>query len=363
MQRGDLGEAPLSVLLTRLAADKPSGCLHVTRAAEGGLPAGPEALVHLRGGRVYAASAGAERFLVGTRLVTSFGVDPTSVNEALAAQETDLTGWRVGEILVHLGYVDATAVETISREQVLEALTEIEGWRAGSWRFRPGVRTRAMLAEPIDAGDAVAAIAARQQEWADLQAVVPGPRAIARLSAEPAASEALEVDADAWALLSGIDGVRTVADLGRLRGFSLLETARGLSVLVGAGLVEVEGDPTETTENASVASMLTALEHDAPATDAEAAGAPGDSLLRVSAALSALMGSETQGGEQRDAAAADDGVADVVDLAAAREAKAREEHRAAQLDAERHERERMAAAETARREAERRAREERAAAE
>jgi len=128
--KGDLSATPLPDVLTALAADDATGCLHIDDDA------GDEALVWFKHGLVYAAYVPGRRPQLGARLISSGALAPEALAEALDAQENELQGWRLGELLVHLGYVDREVVEAFVTEQLREAAFDLSRWPAGRYRFR-----------------------------------------------------------------------------------------------------------------------------------------------------------------------------------------------------------------------------------
>ncbi|MHB8451533.1 MAG: DUF4388 domain-containing protein, partial [Mycobacteriales bacterium] len=239
MLRGDLTASSLAEVLHTCAQDGVTGCLKI----RGNAP--DEALVYFRDGSIYAASAPGPRPLLGVRLVSSNALAPEALEEALEAQKTELSGWRLGELLVHLGYVAEDVVVAFVAEQVRDVITELLTWQTGSWRFRRGEKTREAAHTPV-AVDALLGIAAvRRAEWESLLGVVHDRAAIPCLASAGGTGSHATLDADAWALLCKIDGTRTLAELSVECGFTALEGARVVGQLVEAGLVEVEPPPSE----------------------------------------------------------------------------------------------------------------------
>lgn len=233
MRKGDLGATGLEPVLTQLADEAGTGCLHVVD------PADERARVFLRAGRVYAVDVPGRRPDLGSQLVSSGALTPEALDEAVEAQRSELQGWRLGELLVHLSLVDRPVVEDVVREHVRTAMTDLLDWREGAWRFRVGERTRADVAPPSDVPDLLAAV--RQRRTAG-QVAGPVPRAatVPALAAASTTAGELEVDADAWSLLREVDGRRTLARLAADCGLTVHEAGHLLTALVAAGLVEVE---------------------------------------------------------------------------------------------------------------------------
>ena len=236
MLKGDLTTTPLVTLLLNLAEEEATGCLHI------GDSDGDEALVYVKAGLIYAVSVPGRRPQLGARLISSGALGPEALSEALEAQRTELQGWRLGELLVHLGYVDQPVVEAFVEEQVRDAMWDLSRWSVGKWKFRKNVKTREDVARPTSVDALLEVVRERQQDWEVISATVHGPTAVPMLAPRGGGQPELTLDPDAWSLLCKIDGDRSVAELARECGYTVFEAARVLVTLVQAGLVDVEED-------------------------------------------------------------------------------------------------------------------------
>lgn len=324
MLRGDLASLPLDQVLLRLG-DGASGCLHVSG------PAGETGVVHVRDGLVHAASLPQVPDQLGPRLVAAGLLSIEQLADAERARATELTEWLLSELLVHLGHVDEEHVAAVVRERALDAACQIAGWTAGAWRFRRGERARRLLPEPLSVAGLLALVADRRGEQRTLLAELGGSGAVPAFADEEAAtSPDLSLGHDGLALLTGIDGGRTVAELGARCGMTLLEVLRLMHGLRTNGLIVVTPSEAETVPEAAnwAALDLHDLVHDSSVTldstldstlstslgvlagaeDVSAGDGPvGASLTRVSQALNTLMGPVgATGGEDADPATGQD---------------------------------------------------------
>jgi hypothetical protein len=262
--KGDLSATPLSDVLTDLAAQAATGCLHIDDDS------GDEALVYLKNGLVYSAYVPGRRPQLGARLISSGALAPEALAEALDAQATELQGWRLGELLVHLGYVERPVVEAFVLEQLRESCFDLSRWTTGRYRFRKNEKTREDVGSHAAVADLLAEVVRRRGEWEVISGVVHGPSAIPVLSAGGLGAAEMTLDQDQWALLCKVDGERTIAQLARDCGFTTFEAGQIVYTLVGAGLLDVE----ETFEGS--------FEPEAPASGDDDALA---TLQRISSAL------------------------------------------------------------------------------
>jgi hypothetical protein len=232
--QGDLATTALPDVLRMLADGDATGCLHVVD------PVAEAAQIYLRDGCVYAVKAAGTRPQLGDRLVTSGALTPEALGEALEAQRTELQGWRMGELLVHLSLVDQAVVEDFLHQQIRATLSELLGWQHATWKFRVNQRTREDVVPPVPVEQLLHDLSVRRADMAAMQQVLHGPDAVPSLSAADTASSQTEIDADAWSLLCKVDGTRTVADLARDCGFTMYEAGLVVVALVQAGLLEVD---------------------------------------------------------------------------------------------------------------------------
>jgi hypothetical protein len=253
MLKGDLATTPLPTLLTELATEAATGCLHVSDVE------GDEALIFFRSGDVYAVTVPGRRPQLGAKLVSSGVLTPEALAEAIEAQRTELQGWKLSELLVHLGYVEQVIVEDFVREHVYDALWDLTRWTDGRWKFRKNEKTREDVAPPTPVSELLETLRDRGLDWEAISAVVRGPTAVPMLSTRGGGAAETTLDADAWSMLCKIDGERSVAELARDCGYTLFEAGRILVSLVGAGLVDIE----ETEPADTVAIPAQATEEDA----------------------------------------------------------------------------------------------------
>src|SRR3954447_24573453 len=265
MLKGDLTSTPLVPLLLQLAEDDTTGCLHIADVD------GEEALIYFKNGLVYAVSVPGRRPQLGAKLISSGALAPEALADALEAQRTELQGWRLGELLVHMGYVDQPVVEAFIKEQVHDAIWDLIKWVDGPWKFRKNEKTREDVAPPILVTELLTNLRGRGAEWAQISAVVHGPDVVPVLSSSGDGPPETTLDPDAWSVLCKIDGLRSVADLARDCGYTLFEAGQVIVALITAGLVDV-------------------LEPDSALPDslADEAALPGDAPYGASSIMSAL---------------------------------------------------------------------------
>jgi hypothetical protein len=235
MQSGDLAEGSLGDVLRSLAADSATGGLHVRRPDDGAHQR--EAVLYLKDGALYAATSSGPRPLLGVRLVAAGAVTREALQEALESQAGELAGWRLGELLVHLGYVDADIVTEFVIEQLLDTLGEVVSWPNGSWRFRKGERQRGSDDFALDVSAVLAHVTKRLDHLTTLAAAGSADSVPIRVSYDSDVAAA-QIPL-AQTLLGVIDGHRSISELAVRCGLTTFEAGQVLALLVESGAVEL----------------------------------------------------------------------------------------------------------------------------
>ncbi len=233
MLKGDLAATSIETVLTDLANEVATGGLHVVDDD------GNEAQVYLRTGLIYAVSVPGQRPQLGTRLISSNALVPENLAEAVEAQRTELQGWRLGELLVHLGFTEQGVVEAFVQEQVRDGICDLLDWTTGRWRFHKNEKTREDIAPPTPVMTLLAEVATRRANWDDILVTVHGPTAVPMLAARGGEAN-VTLDPDTWALLCKVDGDRSISELADECGFTLYEAGTVVRQLVADGLIDVE---------------------------------------------------------------------------------------------------------------------------
>jgi hypothetical protein len=300
MLKGDLSATPLAPLMLELASDEATGCLHIYDLVQ------DEALVYFKAGLVYSVSVPGTRPQLGAKLVSSGALAPEALSEALEAQRTELQGWRLGELLVHLGYVDQPVVEAFVNEQVAEALWDLLRWTEGTWKFRKNVKAREDVGPPMGVVQLLETLRERGYEWETISEVVHGPAAVPKLSTRGDTNSEMVLDNDAWSMLCKIDGERSVADLARDCGYTLFEAGHVIVSLVTAGLVDIDEDiDIDSTELYGATTLSSALSGELDdAAPAAAEPVEEDALSKLARLVTEVAGEPGDGDVAPDAAAA-----------------------------------------------------------
>lgn len=159
-------------------------------------------------------------------------VSAEAVRQAEHLGRLELPHWRLAELLLHLGYVEAAPLVAAVQELVRDDVTRL-AVGAISTTFRSG-RARSDVAPPLDVAGLLAEMAARRAEWEPLVERLGGPDS--QLLGRGGAGVGVTDDL----LLAAVIEIRTLRDVAAQTGLTLLECARATLRLVDTGALDIE---------------------------------------------------------------------------------------------------------------------------
>jgi hypothetical protein len=247
---GTLDAFSLPDIFQLLSYTKKTGTLHLRRDAQHGV-------VHLRDGAVTGGRGDVRCQALGRRLVGAGLVGDDALADAVE-QVLDEPGSGLGKALVAAAGVDAELARALAAEQATDAVFELLRWESGEFTFVVDEADPDDLGAALPVEQVVAEGRRRLETWQALTVKVPSPTAVVTLTAAPATDPVLS--REEWALLSLLDGHRTVADLVLLSGTGEYVVVSALADLAERGLVTVGERAEGVTAVAQRQQLLAALE-------------------------------------------------------------------------------------------------------
>ena len=226
---------PVRGLLLELASQDATGCLTISD------PAGETATVWFRDGMIYAVSVPGRSPLLGARLLSAGAITPESLAEALELQQTQFPEWRLGDVLVHMSFVDRIIVEAFVTEQVRDRIADLMHWPVVQKKFRNGERVRQDVTPSHVVADVLAWAQARDTQWDQIVPFIGGADFVPILASSTGAPGDVSLDPYDWALLCKVDGERKISELADECGFTVVEAGLVVLGLIDAGLVQIVG--------------------------------------------------------------------------------------------------------------------------
>ena len=193
-----------------------------------------------RTGLIYSVFVPGRRAQLGARLTASGDLSPEALASALDVQTNELQGWRLGELLVHLGYVEREVVEAFVIEQLRDAMAVLLEWPVAAHKFRKTKKTRQDVAPPMTVRDLLAEVEMRRHRWVELLSRSAASAASRCCPHAPTAPPTWCCPAPTGRCCARSTATATSPSLAAECGFTVFEAAHVVSSLMDAGLVDVE---------------------------------------------------------------------------------------------------------------------------
>jgi hypothetical protein len=226
---GSLDAFGLSDVFHLLQATQKTGGLWLRRE-------GAEAVVHLDGGAISAATLDPQRMGLLRRLVMTGAVDEDAIADA-ATHAAD-NGIGLVAALQALDLVAGDELSRLARVMVIDVVFDLLRWPDGDFSFAAEDQPADDVGLRLSTTDAVADARARLERWESAALTVPSPSSVPSiLERVDAPTPALA--ADQWSVLALIDGSRSVQEIVDLMGLGAFDVVTVVADLVDAGLVQV----------------------------------------------------------------------------------------------------------------------------
>lgn len=231
--QGTLVDTSPTELWLRLSSQVATGTLTIT----GPRGDGRVRFAHGDVAEAHASGGTSQAIRLGERLVHAGRLDRPDLEAVLAGQASASVATPLGSLLVERGLVSADIVRVFLQEQALEAMTTIVGWTQGRYSFEvgPAAGPRVHLSLPVRR--ALMELQRRSRERELIRVHVPGPSSVPLPQEDQAQPPRLT--ADAFTILTAVDGLRTVGAIAASLGYSYEEASRVIYRLVLQGLVTI----------------------------------------------------------------------------------------------------------------------------
>jgi hypothetical protein len=259
---GSIDAFSLPDIFSLLSMTKKTGGLHLRREQAHGV-------VWFTTGAITGGSADVSRQALARRMVGAGLVDDNALSAAVERAAAEAIG--VGRALHLTALLDDGTVHDVASEHIVDAVFDLLRWNDGDFAFVVDE------ANPDDVGvsrsveDVVTEARRRLEAWTTMTRTAPAPGAVLAMS--PAPSNEPQLSTDEWALLSLVDGRRTVAEIVDVSGRGDFTVVSALADLVSRGLLHV-ADGAEAAGLVRRAESLRVFEHGNAPVDVEPALVP-----------------------------------------------------------------------------------------
>ncbi|MCB9411637.1 MAG: hypothetical protein H6525_02120 [Actinobacteria bacterium] len=218
---------------------------------------GEVARVWCRDATLLAVSVPGPRPRIGVRLLSAGLVGPAELDAALREQSDSVNPEPLGSILLRRGAIDRVELESVVRGQLIDQLADLLGWPLIAAAQFSGDAPAAPLESGTPVAEALRKARARLWVWDSLLRRLGGPQGVASPSMLAAPRADIFLGPYDWAVLTKVDGVRSLEVLAAECGLSIYECAQIVDALMKVGLVVLP--PTAEQSGAGTAELLREL--------------------------------------------------------------------------------------------------------
>ncbi len=238
---GSLEGFSLPDIVALLTASRKSGALHLSHEARHDVIRHDvirHGVIRLVDGAVSGASSDTARQSLVRRLIGTGHLTDEVVSAGVARVRAD-HAVGLARALQDADAVEKSLLLDAARGHAVDALFDMLQWTDGSFRFGAGDYDVDDVGLRESAEELFAAAGQRMEAWQRLSLRIPSSAAVLRLAVAPAHDPVLT--RDDWAVVSMIDGRRSIGDLVSWSGRCEPAVVAVLAPLVERGLLEVTG--------------------------------------------------------------------------------------------------------------------------
>jgi hypothetical protein len=228
--QGSLDTVSVAELCMQLGGQALSGTLTLTSS-------GREGQIAFQEGAIVWATSPSRGARIGDRLVHAGLLDPYYVAQAAQAQREAPPGTGIAALLVDRGLISADAARVFLQEQMIDALTDLLGWRDGTFELTTDAPPVVRLPVSVPTDSLLLEVRRRLSEQQRVRTLVTS------LELVPAATGTRpdHLALDESVVLAEVDGQRSIGDVGTRLGFGDNELRRIVYGLTQLGAVSLNG--------------------------------------------------------------------------------------------------------------------------
>lgn len=259
---GDASAFPLPEVLSFLSTTRKSGTLTLTSGER-------EAAFYFDGGALVYAGSNQELFRLGSILMRHKKLTREQRDRVDALMQRD--GGQFGQVAVQNGIMSEDQLRDSLKVQVSEIVYDAFVWEGGMFSFAQETSLPGhAVTISIDLANLIMEGARRIEEWEQCLKLLPDPKMIFRIVANPR-DEKITLTADEWKLLFLINGQRTLEELCQDADDDPLQVYRVLYGLRANNLIEnVAERPHDDTGTGAVVTGDATIKQGSPRFGAEA---------------------------------------------------------------------------------------------
>ena len=230
--QGRIEKFTLTEIFQLVAASRKSGTLGIQKDDS-------IVMIYFKNGDIIYAYGPRQTYHLGRLLKERGKLTQQQLDDAINPQAKTENSKRLGEILIHKGYIDRADLEKVVTEQIQELLYSLLSWQTGSFKFYENqFPTEEEITVSLSVEDVILEGLRRLDELNMIRETLPDLNGVYTISAtQGQRTRKLSLEATEWNIMALVNGQRTINEVCELSGQDRNDTLLKLAQLKLAGLI------------------------------------------------------------------------------------------------------------------------------
>ncbi len=230
--QGKIERFTLTEIFQLVAASRKSGTLGIQKDDS-------IVMIYFKDGEIIYAYGPRQTFHLGRLLKERGKITGEQLDEAIATQAKTENSRRLGEILIHKGFIDRADLEAVVTEQIRELLYSLLSWQTGSFKFYENqFPTEEEIVVSLSVEDVILEGLRRLDEINMIRETLPDTEQVYTISAtQGERTRKVSLQSAEWNIMALVNGNRTIDEICNLSNLERNETLVKLAQLKLAGLI------------------------------------------------------------------------------------------------------------------------------
>ena len=239
--QGKIERFTLTEIFQLVAASRKSGTLGIQKDDS-------IVMIYFKNGEIIYAYGPRQTFHLGRLLKERGKITSEQLEEAITTQAKTENSRRLGEILIHKGFIDRADLEAVVTEQIKELLYSLLSWQTGSFKFYENqFPTEEEIVVSLSVEDVILEGLRRLDEINMVRETLPDTEQVYTISAtQGERTRKVSLQSAEWNIMALVNGNRTIDEICNLSNLERNDTLVKLAQLKLAGLITpTEKKPTK----------------------------------------------------------------------------------------------------------------------
>ncbi len=252
--QGKIEKFTLTEILQLVAASRKSGTLGIQKDDS-------IVMVYYKEGDVVYAYGPRQTYHLGKLLREHGKLTAEQLEEAVNTQARTENSKRLGEILIHKGFIDRADLQAVVTEQIEELLYSLLAWQSGSFKFyEDQFPTEEEITIKLSVENIILEGLRRMDEMNMVNETLPDLEQVYTISAtQGERTRSVSLEASEWNIMALVNGQNTINEICELSHMDRNESLKRLAQLKLAGLITPTEKKTKTAVSSDLEQMVNRL--------------------------------------------------------------------------------------------------------